>query len=90
MKPESEAARNIAVVRAYYAAIVHEAPAWIGSGGSRPRSSRRSSRTGGRLASAVGPFKAGAELRTRFAQVLELRDGKIVALRNYDCFYPWD
>lgn len=29
------------------------------------------------------------ELRTRFAQVLELRDGKIVALRNYDCFYPW-
>ena len=44
----------------------------------------------GRLASAAGPFKAGAELRTRFAQVLELRDGKIVALRNYDCFYPWD
>jgi ketosteroid isomerase-like protein len=28
------------------------------------------------------------EMRTRFAQVLELRDGKIVALRNYDCFYP--
>ncbi len=35
------------------------------------------------------PFAAGTELRTRFAQVLELRDGKIVALRNYDCFYPW-
>ena len=28
-------------------------------------------------------------LRTRFAQVVELREGKIVALRNYDCFYPW-
>ena len=27
-------------------------------------------------------------LRTRFAQVLEFRDGKIAALRNYDCFYP--
>jgi ketosteroid isomerase-like protein len=37
----------------------------------------------------AGPFAAGTELRTRFAQALELRDGKIVALRNYDCFYPW-
>jgi ketosteroid isomerase-like protein len=36
----------------------------------------------------IGPFTAGAELRTRFAQVLELRGGKIAALRNYDCFYP--
>jgi ketosteroid isomerase-like protein len=44
----------------------------------------------GRIGQAVGPFKAGARLRTRFAQVLELRDGKIVALRNYDCFYPWE
>jgi hypothetical protein len=24
------------------------------------------------------------------AIMAELRDGKIVALRNYDCFYPWD
>jgi ketosteroid isomerase-like protein len=37
----------------------------------------------------AGPFTAGTELRTRFAQVLELRDGRIMALRNYDCFYPW-
>ena len=37
----------------------------------------------------IGPFTAGARLRTRFAQVLELRAGKIAALRNYDCFYPW-
>ena len=44
----------------------------------------------GRIAQAVGPFEAGARLRTRFAQVLELRNGRIVALRNYDCFYPWD
>jgi ketosteroid isomerase-like protein len=44
----------------------------------------------GRIARAAGPFPAGARLRTRFAQVLELRDGRIVALRNYDCFYPWD
>ena len=44
----------------------------------------------GRVAQAVGPFKAGARLPTRFAQVLELRDGKIFAMRNYDCFYPWD
>lgn len=44
----------------------------------------------GRVARDAGPFKAGTQLRTRFVQVLELRDGKIVAMRNYDCFYPWD
>ena len=43
----------------------------------------------GQIARDAGPFTAGTELRTRFAQVLELRDGKIAALRNYDCFYPW-
>ena len=43
----------------------------------------------GTVARDLGPFKAGTALRTRFAQVLELRGGKIVALRNYDCFYPW-
>ena len=43
----------------------------------------------GQVSLDAGPFAAGTELRTRFAQVLELRDGKIVALRNYDCFYPW-
>lgn len=44
----------------------------------------------GRVSRDAGPFKAGTELRTRFAQVFEFRDGKIVAFRNYDCFYPWD
>ena len=43
----------------------------------------------GQVGRDAGPFTAGTEVRTRFAQVLELRDGKIVALRNYDCFYPW-
>jgi ketosteroid isomerase-like protein len=43
----------------------------------------------GQVGRDAGPFTAGTELRTRFAQVLELREGKIVALRNYDCFYPW-
>ena len=37
----------------------------------------------------IGPFTAGMTLRTRFAQVLVLRSGKIAALRHYDCFYPW-
>ena len=37
----------------------------------------------------AGPFTAGTELRTRFAQVIEFREGKIAQLRNYDCFYPW-
>ena len=32
---------------------------------------------------------AGSVMRARFAQVFEFRDGKIVAQRNYDCFYPW-
>jgi len=32
---------------------------------------------------------AGTVMRARFAQVFEFRDGKIVAQRNYDCFYPW-
>jgi len=44
----------------------------------------------GRTARDAGPLRAGTQLRTRFAQVIELRAGKIVALRNYDCFYPWE
>jgi ketosteroid isomerase-like protein len=43
----------------------------------------------GTVARGLNPFKAGMVLRTRFAQVLEFRGGRIVALRNYDCFYPW-
>jgi ketosteroid isomerase-like protein len=43
----------------------------------------------GTVARDLGPFNAGMVLRTRFAQVFEFRGGKIAALRNYDCFYPW-
>jgi ketosteroid isomerase-like protein len=32
---------------------------------------------------------AGTVMRARFAQFFEFRDGKIIAQRNYDCFYPW-
>jgi ketosteroid isomerase-like protein len=32
---------------------------------------------------------AGSVMRARFAQVFEFAEGKIVAQRNYDCFYPW-
>jgi ketosteroid isomerase-like protein len=44
----------------------------------------------GTVARDVGPFKGGAVLRARFAQVLELdADDRIRAIRNYDCFDPW-
>lgn len=32
---------------------------------------------------------AGTVMRAKFAQVIQLRDGKIVSQRNYDCFYPF-
>ena len=32
---------------------------------------------------------AGTVMRARFAQFFEFEGGKIVAQRNYDCFYPW-
>ncbi len=37
----------------------------------------------------LGPFRAGMTLRARFAQFFELEDGRIRAIRNYDCFDPW-
>ena len=44
----------------------------------------------GTLAVAIGPeTPAGTVMRARFAQFFRFRDGKIVAQRNYDCFYPW-
>ena len=43
----------------------------------------------GLLAQAVGSLAAGDSMSARFAVVLEFRDGKIVAQRNYDCFDPW-
>jgi ketosteroid isomerase-like protein len=46
-------------------------------------------RWSGTLAVPVGPLAAGAAMRGRFACFLELRAGRIVAQRNYDCFDPW-
>ena len=43
----------------------------------------------GTLAVPVGALPVGGQMRARFAQFYELRDGKIVAQRNYDCFDPW-
>ena len=44
----------------------------------------------GTLAVALGEeTPAGTVMRARFAQFFDLRDGRIVGQRNYDCFYPW-
>ncbi len=44
----------------------------------------------GTVAGDIGPFKDGAVLRARFAQFLEVDgDGRIRAIRSYDCFDPW-
>jgi ketosteroid isomerase-like protein len=43
----------------------------------------------GTLAVPVGTLPAGGDMRARFAVFIELRDGKIVRQRNYDCFEPF-
>jgi ketosteroid isomerase-like protein len=43
----------------------------------------------GTLAIDRGSIPAGLEMRAHFAVVLELRDGRITAQRNYDCFDPF-
>lgn len=44
----------------------------------------------GTLAMPIGEATpAGTVMRARFAQFFEFRDGRIVAQRNYDCFYPF-
>lgn len=35
---------------------------------------------------AIGSIPAGGEMRAQFGAFYEMRDGRIVALRNYDCF----
>jgi len=40
----------------------------------------------GTLAVALGTLAPDAEMRARFAVFIDLRDGKIVRQRNYDCF----
>jgi ketosteroid isomerase-like protein len=43
----------------------------------------------GTLAVPFGSIPVGGEMRARFAIFLDIRDGKIAAQRNYDCFDPW-
>lgn len=43
----------------------------------------------GTVGADIGPFKAGMVLRTHFAQAFQMHEGRIVAIRNYDCFDPW-
>ena len=43
----------------------------------------------GALAVAFAGLPEGAEMRARFAVFMELREGRIAAQRNYDCFDPW-
>lgn len=43
----------------------------------------------GVLAVGIGALQPGGEMRAHFAVILEYRDGKIAAQRNYDCFEPF-
>lgn len=43
----------------------------------------------GTLSTSLGPLTAGTTLRARLAIMLELRDGRILRQRNYDCYDPW-
>jgi ketosteroid isomerase-like protein len=43
----------------------------------------------GTLAVGFGSLPEGFELRAHLAIFLELRDGRIAAQRNYDCYEPW-
>jgi len=43
----------------------------------------------GTLAVPLGTLPVGYVMRARFAMFLELRDGRIISQRNYDCYDPW-
>ncbi|GLU43760.1 nuclear transport factor 2 family protein [Allomuricauda sp. NBRC 101325] len=43
----------------------------------------------GTLAIALGNLKSGDQMTAYFAQIFELKDGKIFRQRNYDCFEPF-
>ena len=43
----------------------------------------------GTLAVGFGTLKPGDQLRARFAQVFEFKEGLIWRQRNYDCFEAW-
>jgi len=37
----------------------------------------------------IGSVPVGGQMRARFAQFIELRDGRIASQRSYDCFEPF-
>ncbi|HEY8208712.1 MAG TPA: nuclear transport factor 2 family protein [Myxococcaceae bacterium] len=43
----------------------------------------------GELAIPMGKLQPGAELHAQFGMFIELRDGRIVSQRNYDCYDPF-
>jgi ketosteroid isomerase-like protein len=43
----------------------------------------------GTLSVPFGTIPAGGRMRARFGVFIQLRDGKIIAQRNYDCFDPF-
>ena len=43
----------------------------------------------GTIAVPLATLPAGSRMRAHLAAFFELRDGKIAAQRNYDCFEPW-
>lgn len=43
----------------------------------------------GTLAVSLGALPEGFEMRAHVAMFLELRDGRILSQRNYDCYEPW-
>jgi ketosteroid isomerase-like protein len=43
----------------------------------------------GTLAVPVGTLPIGGQMRARFGVFFDMRDGKIAAQRNYDCFEPF-
>ena len=43
----------------------------------------------GVLAARLGSLAAGASMKAHFAVFFELRNGRILRQRNYDCFEPW-
>ena len=42
----------------------------------------------GELAVALGGLKAGTTMRAKVAYFFEIRDGRILKIRHYDCFEP--
>ncbi len=43
----------------------------------------------GTLGIPYGSIPPGGSMHAHFAVFLDIRDGKIIAQRNYDCFDPW-